>query len=186
MRGLLILLVACTSAASGEPLEIAEDSHTVGGTRDEASDFDEAAMESSQTVAAEEPARPPTTEADAAPEAEPVEEPARRPTTILAPSRPGRISADAVRRVIREHQPEVSACYEEGLSRDRNLRGQADVRFLVGPRGQVEDAEVFSSTLGDRTVEDCIIGAMRRWEFPRPRPRGRSVLLTYPYILSTE
>ncbi|MFT5352877.1 MAG: TonB family protein [Polyangiales bacterium] len=109
-----------------------------------------------------------------------------RPTTILAPARSGRLRLPAVHEVIREHRPEVTACYTEGLSRDRSLAGVAKVRFLVGPRGRIEDAEVYESSLNDDVVELCILTAMREWRFPRPRPRGASVLMTYPYSLATE
>ena len=109
-----------------------------------------------------------------------------RPTTILAPARSGRLRLSDVHDVIREHRPAITACYELGLVRDTSLFGEAKVRFLIGPRGRIDDAEVYESTLGDQEVEACIIAAMREWRFPRPRPRGSSVLLTYPFILSTE
>ncbi|MFK8004643.1 MAG: TonB family protein [Polyangiales bacterium] len=112
--------------------------------------------------------------------------PTVRPTTILAPARSGRVRLPAVHDVIREHRPEVTRCYQEGLSRNRSLSGVAKVRFLIGPRGRIENAEVYESSLHDETVEQCILSAMREWRFPRPRPRGSSVLMTYPYSLATE
>lgn len=112
--------------------------------------------------------------------------PAPRPTTILAPARSGRLRLSDVHEVIRAQRPDITTCYEEGLSRDSSLSGEAKVRFLIGPQGRIDDAEVYESTLGDETVEACMIGAMRDWRFPRPRPRGTSVLLTYPFLLSTE
>lgn len=108
------------------------------------------------------------------------------PSTILAPARPGRIEQRAVRQVIAQHQNEVIECYSMGLRENPNLRGDVRVRFLVGPRGTVEDGEVYHSTLGHQGVEDCIATALRSWRFPRPRPRGRSVLLLYPFHLATE
>lgn len=112
--------------------------------------------------------------------------PTVRPTTILAPARSGRVRLPAVHEVIREHRPEITECYQEGLSRDRSLTGVAKVRFLIGPRGRIENAEVYESSLHDEAVEQCILAAMREWRFPRPRPRGSSVLMTYPYSLATE
>lgn len=109
-----------------------------------------------------------------------------RPTMILAPARSGRLRLPDVHEVIRAHRPEVTRCYEAGLARDRSLAGEAKVRFLIGPQGRIEDAEVYESSLRDPAVEACILAAMREWSFPRPRPRGSSVLLTYPYSLSTE
>lgn len=111
---------------------------------------------------------------------------APRPSMILAPARAGQVRLQEVRGVMRSHQSEVTGCYEEGLARNRSLAGEVKVRFLIGPRGRLEDAEVYESSLGDETVESCILAAMRTWRFPRPRPRGSSALLTYPYFLATE
>ena len=118
-----------------------------------------------------------------APEA-PAEAP--RPSMILAPARAGQVRLQEVRAVMRSHQSEVTGCYEEGLARNRSLAGEVKVRFLIGPQGRLEDAEVYESSLGDESVESCILAAMRTWRFPRPRPRGSSALLTYPYFLATE
>lgn len=109
-----------------------------------------------------------------------------RPTTILAPARSGRVRLSDVHEVIRNHRPEVTGCYQEGLARDRSLAGEAKVRFLIGPRGRIDNVEVYESSLGDVGVEECILATMRDWRFPRPRPRGSSVLLTYPFLLATE
>ncbi len=105
---------------------------------------------------------------------------------ILAPARAGRIPRRRVQRVLRSHHGEIATCYQHGLEQNPNLQGEVHVRFLVGPDGQVDDAEVFHSTLGSDAVHRCITTAIRSWSFPRPTPRGRSVLLSYPFVLATE
>ena len=42
---------------------------------------------------------------------------------------------------------------------------------------------VQSSTLGNPGVEQCIAGAVRRWEFPKPQ--GGIVVVTYPFVLKS-
>ena len=55
------------------------------------------------------------------------------------------------------------------------------VQFTIGANGQVMTSIVQSSTMGNPTVEQCIAGAVRRWEFPKPQ--GGIVIVTYPFVL---
>jgi hypothetical protein len=52
------------------------------------------------------------------------------------------------------------------------------------PRGRGLTSQVQSSTLGNPGVEQCIAGAVRRWEFPRPL--GGIVAVTYPFVLKSD
>ncbi|MEM6955989.1 MAG: AgmX/PglI C-terminal domain-containing protein [Myxococcota bacterium] len=108
-----------------------------------------------------------------------------RPSTILAPARPGRIAPARMQRVLQEVRPAVNECYVAALRRSEQS-GTLRVRFLVGPRGRVESAEVYESEFSDEALHTCITEAYRTLRFPRPRPRGSSVLATFPYTLATE
>lgn len=94
----------------------------------------------------------------------------------------GAMDKEIIRRIMRRHVNEVKFCYEKGLSRNPALQGRVLVQFTIGPAGAVLSSAVQSSTLGDAEVEQCIAGAVRRWEFPRPAGGG-SVIVTYPFVL---
>ena len=42
---------------------------------------------------------------------------------------------------------------------------------------------VQSSTVNSPSVEQCIAGAVRRWEFPKPQGGG-IVIVTYPFVFT--
>ena len=96
----------------------------------------------------------------------------------------GSLDKEAIRGIIRRHINEVKFCFERELTRTPNMEGSVMVNFTIGPTGAVVASIVQSSTLGNPTVEQCIAGALRRWEFPRPQ--GGIVVVTYPFTLRKE
>ena len=88
-----------------------------------------------------------------------------------------------IRRFVRAHINEIRYCYNEGLSRDPDLGGRAVVRFTIGATGRVDQAQLETSPLDDATVESCMVEAVERWVFPKPRA-GEPVVVSYPFVLS--
>ncbi len=95
----------------------------------------------------------------------------------------GSIDKDIIRRIVRAHANEVRACYEKGLSRDPNLSGRVSVRFVIGAKGKVSEAEVDTSTLKDGAVAKCVAKAVESWKFPKP-PGGGDVTIRYPFVFN--
>ena len=95
----------------------------------------------------------------------------------------GAVDKDVIRRIVRNHINEVRHCYNQGLTKDPNLKGRVAVQFSIGPTGRVKLAVIAESSLKDRNVANCIAGAVKRWKFPRPDSGGH-VLVTYPFALS--
>lgn len=93
----------------------------------------------------------------------------------------GDFDRELIRRVIRRHLPEVKYCYERELTRNQSLAGRVQVRFLIGATGAVQFSGLQSSDLGNPVTEQCIVSAVKRWEFPKP-PHG-VVDVTYPFVL---
>lgn len=93
----------------------------------------------------------------------------------------GKLDKELVRRVIRQHVNEVRFCYEKELTRDGGLQGRVLVQFTILPTGAVNGSVVQSSTMGNPAVEQCIAGAVRRWQFPRPE--NGIVVASYPFVL---
>ena len=94
----------------------------------------------------------------------------------------GAIDKDVIRRIVRSHINEVRHCYNQGLTRNPNLKGRVKIQFTIGPTGKVPVAVVQESTIKDRAVANCIAKAVRRWKFPKPRGGG-NVVVSYPFLL---
>jgi TonB family protein len=96
----------------------------------------------------------------------------------------GSLSPEVIRRVVRQHLPEVRFCYEQGLQSDASMEGRVTVSWVIGGNGQVTASRVGSSDLGNERVEGCIVQAVRRWTFPAPQDHGM-VGVNYPFVLDT-
>lgn len=96
----------------------------------------------------------------------------------------GAIEEALIRRSIQHHLNEVKFCYESELNRTPNIQGHIEVKFFVGPMGSVAFSVVDSSTVGSRCVEECILSAVRRWAFPKPKS-GSFAVVTTPFTLTS-
>ncbi len=97
----------------------------------------------------------------------------------------GGLDKDLIRRVVRAHINEIRYCYNQGLSRDPNLKGRVSVQFQIGNTGKVPTAVVSETDIKDGNVTNCVASAVRRWQFPKPQGGG-NVIVTYPFVLQTE
>lgn len=97
----------------------------------------------------------------------------------------GGLDKELIRRVVRRHLGEVNACYSKELARNPALQGRVMVQFIIAASGSVKEAKTQSSTLGSPAVEDCIVAALKSWEFPKPSPSG-DVVVTYPFVLKLQ
>ncbi len=93
----------------------------------------------------------------------------------------GSLDKELIRRIIRRHINEVKFCYEKELTKNTALQGRVMVQFTIAATGGVISSIVQSSTMGNPNVEQCIAGAVRRWEFPKPQ--GGIVVVSYPFVL---
>lgn len=84
--------------------------------------------------------------------------------------------------VINKNLGQVRFCYEQGLQADPNLNGRVAVAFTIGGNGVVKAANVDSSTMNSKTIEDCIVMRLKTWQFPLPQG-GVDVKVTYPFVL---
>jgi hypothetical protein len=126
-----------------------------------------------ETPPPEEPAPP----AEAAPP-KPVE-PGITPTG--APTR-GTLPKAVIDERLESAQPEIRACYERGLKAKPDLHGNLSINFVVAPDGKVAHADAGDDALGDAATVDCILGAIRKLQFPEPK--GGRVFINYPLQLS--
>lgn len=95
----------------------------------------------------------------------------------------GALDKDVIRRIVRSHLSEVTACYEAGLAKDPTIKGRVSIQFTIAPTGAVAGAIVQESEIGDAQVGRCIAGAVESWRFPEPEGGG-NVVVTYPFALT--
>jgi TonB family protein len=111
-----------------------------------------------------------------------MDQPAGEPRRDVIPGQAqvrGSLDKEIIRRVVRRHINEVRFCYELEARKNPPLAGRVSVQFTISPEGKVDRSALQSSTLGDPRVENCVVTAFRRWEFPKPA--GGVVVVTYPF-----
>jgi TonB family protein len=96
----------------------------------------------------------------------------------------GSLDKEVIRKVLQEHIAEVRTCYDHELTKQPKLAGRVMIQFTIGTSGQVEKSALESSTLKSPPVEECIVGAAKKWVFPKPK--GGVVVVTYPFILRSD
>jgi metallo-beta-lactamase class B len=107
--------------------------------------------------------------------------------SALAPGTPviGILDKEIIRRIIRSHIDEVRDCYELQLPKKPDLAGRIMVDFTIAASGDVVAAKPQSSTLGSPPLEQCIVAAVRTWQFPKPLGGG-IVMVSYPFVLTPD
>ena len=97
----------------------------------------------------------------------------------------GSLSKDEIRTVMKGNVNQVRTCYEKGLQASPSLEGKVVVSFVIDPKGKVGTCTIAESTLGDPDVESCILKAVQRWTFPKPKGGG-IVKVSYPFVLTPD
>jgi len=96
----------------------------------------------------------------------------------------GSLDKEIVRRIVRTHMNEVKFCYDQELARSPTLAGRISVQFSISPTGQVLTSVMQSTSMDNARVENCVVNAVRRWEFPKPTGGGLVIVL-YPFSFSS-
>jgi TonB family protein len=92
----------------------------------------------------------------------------------------GSMDKEIIAKVVRERMPEVKTCYERELAEKPELKGRVVVKFTIGLEGKVVTSVLERSTLGVPRAENCIVQAIKGWEFPRPA--DGDVEVSYPFV----
>lgn len=97
----------------------------------------------------------------------------------------GSIDREAIRRVIRENQRQIQACYEKTLNKNPNLYGKVILEWVIVGNGRVSSARVSSSSLKNSEVEQCILSRLKTWKFPEPPPDQEAVV-SFPFLFNAQ
>jgi hypothetical protein len=92
------------------------------------------------------------------------------------------LDRDQIAAVINRNLGQVRFCYEQGLQSDPSLNGRVSIDFTIGGNGLVKAADVGSTTLNAKAVEDCLVLRLKTWKFPLPEG-GVDVKVSYPFVL---
>ncbi|MBN96033.1 MAG: hypothetical protein CL928_18485 [Deltaproteobacteria bacterium] len=91
----------------------------------------------------------------------------------------GTIPGGAIKNLIRRSMYDFRPCYERERSKNPDLEGRVVLRVLVGSYGAVTATELYSSTLDNQRMEQCLLQRMTKVRFPSPTD-GDFALLKIP------
>ena len=76
------------------------------------------------------------------------------------------ISQERVEEVVSDRGASLRACYEEGLTRNKDLKGSIAVKMTVADTGRVTEAKsAQGTTMPDAEVVSCVVDIMKTLEF---------------------
>jgi len=90
----------------------------------------------------------------------------------------GALDSEDVEPVVHGNLRRFHTCYERGLLLDPSMRGDVEVRFVIGSDGEVEEARVFTTTLRSPPVEDCLVEKFQRLTFKRPLGASGTIVVS--------
>jgi hypothetical protein len=104
------------------------------------------------------------------------------PVVIKKVTVQGKLPTIIIKRVTRHHLGELKYCYQSrGLAIEPNLTGTLTVGYIVTQKGTVSSAKIVSGTLKHGKTRSCILRALRRWRFPRPKSKSATVKQTFAF-----
>jgi TonB family protein len=92
------------------------------------------------------------------------------------------LDRDQIAAVINRNQGQITYCYEQGLKDTPGIAGRVAIAFVIGGNGSVKSAQVDSTSLNAKQVEDCMVMRLKTWKFPVPEG-GVDVQVKYPFKL---
>jgi len=85
-----------------------------------------------------------------------------------------------IKSVIESHSSEIENCYQKNFQGNKNLAGKIRVQFIINSAGRVTSASISQSGINNSGLENCVISALKSWQFLKPRVIG-SVNISYPF-----
>jgi tetratricopeptide (TPR) repeat protein len=96
----------------------------------------------------------------------------------------GRLPPEVIQRIVRQNFGRFRNCYEQGLSRNPNLEGTINARFVIGRDGAVSNVTNAGSDLPDSGVVSCVLAGFYGLSFPQPE--GGVVTVSHPISFKPE
>jgi hypothetical protein len=95
----------------------------------------------------------------------------------------GGLSKEQVQAVIEKQHTPIRECFDKSLERidQVDTSGAIVVRWVIGVKGDVAEAEVEATRFGDPATEACIVDEVETWTFPAPK--GKSATIHHAFYL---
>jgi outer membrane biosynthesis protein TonB len=92
-----------------------------------------------------------------------------------------RLDADSVRFVVRQHLPQVRACYARAF-KEASPGGAVEIGFAIDTAGRAKNVRTETNTTDSESLAHCLEERVRQWQFPRPV--GGDYELIYPFVFA--
>jgi hypothetical protein len=90
------------------------------------------------------------------------------------------LTKEQVMKVILARKTMFQACFEKELQRLPNLSGTIKISWRIDAGGAVTSAKLASSTMGNASVESCLVRRVKDLKFPASAD-GRDTNVTFPF-----
>ncbi|HEY1586280.1 MAG TPA: AgmX/PglI C-terminal domain-containing protein, partial [Polyangia bacterium] len=91
------------------------------------------------------------------------------------------VDADSVRLVVRQHLPQVRACYGRAF-KDASPGGTVEIGFAIDVAGHAKNVRTETNTSDSEGLAHCLETRVKEWQFPRPI--GGDYELIYPFVFA--
>ena len=91
------------------------------------------------------------------------------------------VDADSVRFVVKQHLPQVRACYGRAF-KDASPGGSVEIGFAIDAAGRAKNVRTETNTTDSEQLAHCLEARVREWQFPRPV--GGDYELIYPFVFA--
>jgi len=95
-------------------------------------------------------------------------------------------SSSAINKVVKAKTGAVSYCLKRAQKQNPNLSGKVTVKFTIAAKGNVSSARVTSSSVGSKSLEQCIVKNIKRWKFKPIQESEGSITVTYPFVFTSQ
>jgi hypothetical protein len=86
--------------------------------------------------------------------------------------------------VVQSNIGQIKHCYERQLIVDPNIFGKIVAQWTINKDGLVSTSSVKKTTMNSKAVENCILGKIKNWNFPKPKGGGQ-VIVSYPFLFKS-
>ncbi len=96
----------------------------------------------------------------------------------------GELPKPVIKAYIATKMGAIKACYQKGLQTNPDLSGKIKVKFIIQPNGTVNPVKIDESTIGNDSVENCVLNNVKAWKFPQAKGGGITNVV-YPFVFAS-
>jgi hypothetical protein len=89
----------------------------------------------------------------------------------------GGLSKEDLEKIVKQQVPSLELCYRKVLEKKPDLKGEIILQLVIDSNGKVKKANLVSSKLKDKKLENCMVQKIKQWIFPLTENK-RNVTLT--------